>query len=66
MYQTERGALLARMEHSCICPGMWIVEGHDLSRRTTGTWSVYSPAGELIAIEKSFTAALQRVSASIP
>ena len=31
--KSRRGALLATMEHRCIAPGMWLVEGHRVECR---------------------------------
>lgn len=31
-HATERGELLARLEHRCVRPGEWLVEGHTVTR----------------------------------
>jgi hypothetical protein len=60
-YKTLKGALLGDMEHECIGPGSWIVEGHRVQRRWPDVWQVEGPDGRR-STHMSFQEALIRVS----
>lgn len=37
-YRTERGALLAALEHQCVRRGVWLIEGYRVEKLGAGTW----------------------------
>lgn len=63
-YATRKGALLARMEHRCIEPGLWLVEGYQVRRSPTG-WIIVWEFG--VSFEKfvTFEDAIQAVADKI-
>lgn len=70
MHATERGELLARMEHRCLGPGDWLVEGHRVrrlrytaNRSNAGTrWFVHVGDVPVATKLRSFTEALRVVA----
>lgn len=70
-HKTERGALLAALEHRCLRPGKWLVEGWTVERykASGGTWRVWR-TGELTELRLApryvtFTDALRWIAAGI-
>lgn len=60
-YKTQRGALLDQLEHHCVEPGVWIVEGRDVQRRRDGRWFVEGISDRLGWVD-SFTEALEWIA----
>lgn len=61
MHKTRRGALLAQLEHRCVEPGAWVVEGRDVERRIDGRWFVGGLSDRLGWFD-TFTDALEAIA----
>ncbi|WP_410652090.1 hypothetical protein [Amycolatopsis sp. cmx-4-54] len=66
-HKTERGALLAALEHRCIKPGLWEVEGYRVERlpqaNSWGKWlctRIADPKDNHLHV--NFTAALRWIA----
>jgi hypothetical protein len=57
-YLTDRGALLAKLEHHCEHAGRWGVEGYDVVRVRPNVWRIEGSSVGQPESFTSFTAAL--------
>lgn len=66
-HATERGELLARLEHRCLYAGRWEVEGYSVSRRGRGVYATWYVGewGDSSTPFHSFTDALRWIADAV-